>query len=147
MFAQANLNAFNLALKNRNITRFNQSLIHHSDRGSQYNSFLYTNALTASEIRISMGKIVYDNIHIERVNQTIKGEYLFHRNISTFNDLKTHTKNDIWLYNNERPHLALGMKTPTEFERYIWRVFALKKKSQSNLVSQVDPNQLLLPFS
>jgi len=27
MFAQANLNAFNLALKNRNITRFNQSLI------------------------------------------------------------------------------------------------------------------------
>ena len=157
MFAQANLNALNLALKNRGITRFNQSLIHHSDRGSQYNSLLYTNALMKAEIQISMGKIVYDNIHIERVNQTIKGEYLRHRNINSFNDLKSHSDRDVDLYNEERPHLALGMKTPTDFERYIcniplcqrtpMRVFALKKKSNPNLVSSPDPNQLCLPFS
>ena len=76
LFADANLKAFEMALQTRNKKRFNHKLIHHSDRGSQYKSKLYTSALKTAEIQVSMGRIVYDNIHIERVHQTIKGEYL-----------------------------------------------------------------------
>ena len=106
-----------------------------------------------------MGKIVYDNIHIERFNQTIKGEYLKHRNIQSFTDLKKHLSNDIYLYNFERPHDALDMKTPSEFERYLcniplcqrtkMKVFALKTKRYSSSWNKKnsnsnDPNQLKL---
>jgi len=158
LFAQANLNTFNRALQTRNITQFNHQLIHHSDRGSQYRSLLYTDALKAAQINISMGKIVYENIHMERFNQTIKGEYLKHRNINTYKDLLFHLKKDVQLYNFERPHLSLGMKTPAEFESYIcnlplcqrtsFSVFALDSDKGQNLKNKINknPNQLILPL-
>lgn len=158
LFAQANLNTFNMALQTRNITQFNHQLIHHSDRGSQYRSLLYTDALKAAQINISMGKIVYENIHMERFNQTIKGEYLRHRNINTYKDLLFHLQKDIRLYNFERPHLSLGMKTPAEFESYIcnlslcqrtlFSVFALDSDKGQNYKNKINknPNQLILPL-
>lgn len=156
MFATSNLKALHMAFSTRSCQLFNYQLIHHSDRGTQYNSLLYTNALVAAEIRISMGKIVYDNVHMERVIQTIKNEYLIHRNINTAKDLSSHLIKDTRLYNEERPHIELGMITPVEFERYIcniplcqrtqMRVFALKSKKACNNGLVLDPNQLALPF-
>lgn len=154
LFAQAHLEALKMAIKCRGIDQYDKKLIHHSDRGSQYRSDLYTSALNAAEIQISMGKIVYDNIHIERVNQTIKGEYLIHRNIKSSSDLDFHLAKDVRLYNEERPHLALNMKTPLEFERYICNiplyqrtamsVFALKSKKR--LDDKINPAQLVMSF-
>ncbi len=158
LFAQANLNAFNMALQTRQQTEFNHQLIHHSDRGSQYRSLLYTDALKAAQINISMGKIVYENIHMERFNQTIKGEYLKHRNINSYKDLIFHLRKDVHLYNFERPHLALNLKSPAEFESYIcnlplcqrtlFSVFALDSDKGQNLTRKTkqNPNQLILPL-
>lgn len=176
LFAQANLETFQMALQTRgmnsskrvlehqNLDKHSetntsrQALIHHSDRGTQYKSKLYTNALTQAYIRISMGRIVYDNIHVERVHQTIKGEYLIHRKIKSEQDLVRQLDEDVKLYNTERPHLSLGMKTPLEFERYccnipigqrtFMKVFALDKKKKENDKSNqlFDPYQLQFDF-
>jgi putative transposase len=158
LFAQANLSALQMAFDNRGISNFDNKLIHHSDRGSQFKSTDYVEALQNAGIQISMGQIVYDNIHSERCHQTIKGEYLKHRNIKTQEDLFYHLKKDVEFYNVERPHLALGMKSPDEFESYLsnvplcqrtfLKVFAAKSNKTKTLNSNViiDPNQLLLAF-
>ena len=158
LFADANLEALKMTFKTRKKHQFNNKLIHHSDRGSQYKSILYTNALKNAGIQISMGRIVYDNIHIERVHQTIKGEYLIHRNIKSEKNLNFHLPKDVRLYNDQRPHLSLDMKTPSEFESYIcnvpfyqrtfMKVFAFKKKQRSKNSQKNSPNpaQLTLPF-
>lgn len=51
--ARANLYALNMAIKNRSLQRYD-NLIHHSDRGTQYTSYTYTESLTKKNIRISM---------------------------------------------------------------------------------------------
>ena len=162
LFASANLATLDKAFQTRKKTGFDHQLIHHSDRGSQYKSHLYTHALTKAQINISMGKIVYDNIHIERFNQTIKGEYLKHRNIKNYKDLVYHLEKDIRFYNYQRPHISLAMKTPAEFESYICNVplcqrtylnvFALESNQGQKLKNlknkdTANPNQLALPLS
>lgn len=158
LFAEANAKALQMALQNRGISQFDHKTIHHSDRGSQYKSELYTTMLRKAQIQISMGRIVFDNIHMERVNQTIKGEYLIHRNIKSEKDLLFHLPKDVEYYNNERPHLSLNKKTPADFECYLsniplsqrtfLEVFASKKHLRSNGKSNVvsNPAQLKLPF-
>lgn len=157
LLTQANLETLKASISHRNTSNFQEQLIHHSDRGSQYKSLDYTNALTQAGIRISMGRIVYDNIHIERTHQTIKGEYLIHRNIRNKKDLDKHLAESVRFYNEERPHTALGMRTPLEFERYIcnlpnsqrtaMKVFALKTANKGNKVKESENStQLKLSF-
>ena len=71
MRAQANLNALKIALKENNTP-----LIHHSDRGSQYTYHQYTDLLKSNNIKISMSFSGLDNAYAERINRTIKEEYL-----------------------------------------------------------------------
>ncbi len=157
LLTQANLETLKVSLNQRDISNFQEQLIHHSDRGSQYKSLDYTNALTGAGIRISMGRIVYDNIHIERMHQTIKGEYPIHRNIRNKKDLDKHLAKSVRFYNEQRPHTSLKMRTPIEFERYIcnlplsqraaMKVFALKTADKSNKVKESENSiQLKLPF-
>lgn len=154
--AQANVQALKIALATRGKTKFNFQLIHHSDRGTQYTSHEYTTALQEAQINISLGKVVYDNIHMERAHQIIKSEYLIHRNIAHPRDLPKHLDEVVFLYNEKRPHAALKMKTPVDFERQIstvplfqrtpMKVFALDVKQQNRHMHGFDPNQLFLPF-
>ena len=160
LFVQANIEALNVALNQRGIKDFQNQLIHHSDRGAQYKSADYTQILTHANIHISMGKIVYDNIHMERLHQTIKGEYLIHRKMKSIELLQKNLGQAVQLYNEERPHLALAMRTPVEFESYIsnvplsqrtvMKVFALKKKKSAQKDKQSigieNSKQLILPF-
>ena len=119
MFAEANVAALNMALATRNTAQYDQKIIHHSDKGSQYRSIEYTQKLQHAGIRISMGNSCYDNAFMERANGTIKNEYLRHRPIKTFEDLCRYLAQDVRLYNQARPHLGLKNRTPDEFERYI----------------------------
>ena len=116
--ARANLYALKTALEIRNIPSY-ANLIHHSDRGVQYTSNEYVNALERRSIKISMCDSVYENTHIERVNGIIKNEYLHHWTIDDFSTLKQKLKLAVYLYNNERPHWNLGKMTPVGFENYI----------------------------
>ncbi len=96
--------------------------IAHSDRGSQYTSVIYGNALKASGLDASMGKrgCAYDNAACESVMSTIKTE------IDTINRGRPHPGRRAArlavfdyieaFYNRLRLHSALGYLSPEEFE-------------------------------
>ncbi|MEL7006951.1 MAG: DDE-type integrase/transposase/recombinase, partial [Bacteroidota bacterium] len=71
MRAKANMLALKKALKGNR-----PPVIHHSDRGSQYTYKGYINLLTSKECRISMAESAQNNAYAERINRTIKEEYL-----------------------------------------------------------------------
>jgi len=93
--------------------RTNLPLIHHSDRGSQYCSDLYQETLKKNNITPSMtdGYDCYQNALAERVNGILKQEFLLYK-CKTFTDLKRLIEESVEVYNELRPHLSLGMKTP-----------------------------------
>src|SRR5699024_1371596 len=82
MRATANYEALAMALKVHAA-----ALIHHSDRGSQYASSGYIDKLKSSGTRISMGLTAQENAYVERLNRTIKDEYLDHWKPRTFDQL------------------------------------------------------------
>lgn len=89
--------------------------VHHSDRGSQYCSDAYQTALQAAGLRCSMtdGYDCYQNALAERVNGILKDEFLF----TLPDDLaqaRLLVKQAVYLYNEERPHLALHYLTPNQ---------------------------------
>lgn len=115
--AENNVQALNMALTLRGIKNYKNGLIHHSDRGSQYVSDDYTNLLTEFGIQISMCNDVLENAHCERVNGTIKNDYLKRWHIHNLSDLEKRVPMAIENYNN-RKHKTLGM-TPIQFETYV----------------------------
>ena len=154
MFAQANLKAFQMAVQKRGIARFNNLLIHHSDKGSQYRSFEYTDKVKEHELLISMGNCCYDNAFMESTNGILKNEYLRHRPIHNGNDLLKHLEQDVHLYNHERPHGSLNMMTPHGFECYISNIplehrvglpIYTDKSKQNNLL-KIKPDSQQLKF-
>ena len=75
MRAENNCEALKMAFKVRKQNKFTE-LIHHSDRGGQYISNDYVEMLNNAKIKISMCNEVHENAHIERVNGTVKNQYL-----------------------------------------------------------------------
>ncbi len=104
------------ALKQALRTRlYDHELIHHSDRGVQYCSGEYQQVLKEHGIKPSMtsGYDCYQNALAERVNGILKEEFL---NVAcnTFAELNKLIAQSIQAYNQIRPHLSLGMKTPEQ---------------------------------
>lgn len=94
--------------------------IHHSDRGSQYMSTKYINELETLGCYISVGFKAQENAYAERINRTIKQEYLIPWNIATFSTLQRKLKIAINHYNEERIHNHLPDKmSPNKFEKLI----------------------------
>ena len=90
------------------------SPIHHSDRGIQYCCKDYIAMLKSRNCLISMTEEnhCYENSKAERVNGILKGEYFLGQKFLNKSIAKVSVKQAIWLYNNDRPHLSLEMKTP-----------------------------------
>ena len=88
--------------------------IHHSDRGIQYCSNIYTQILINNDIKISMTEDnhCYENALAERVNGILKDEFYLDQTFDTIQQAKLATKNAINLYNQIRLHLSLDFKTP-----------------------------------
>lgn len=96
------------------------SLVHHSDRGSQYCCNNYIGKLQERGISISMTEDSKptDNAIAERVNGIIKQEWIYR--MKRFRDLKDASEQIgkiIEFYNNDRPHMSNGMLTPAEMRR------------------------------
>ena len=91
-------------------------MIHHSDRGVQYSSFQYTEELKKYKINISMSAKgnPYDNAVMERIMGILKQEFLLDHTFQDIESIKRAVKEAIAIYNEERPHLSLAYKTPTE---------------------------------
>jgi len=116
MRAEANINCLKQSFKQRKQHQLNQ-LIHHSDRGSQYGSKVYTKLLSDKNIQISMGLSVMENAFAERVNGIIKNEYLKLWNITCLSELQKRLKQAVDHYNHKRIHNSLPDRiSPSQFE-------------------------------
>jgi transposase InsO family protein len=93
-----------------------QHPVHHSDRGCQYCSHLYTQELMARGLGISMTEELhcYENAMAERVNGILKQEYYLGGCFKTKKQAIKAIEQAIMLYNTRRPHTALKYKTPAE---------------------------------
>jgi len=91
-------------------------LIHHTDHGVQYSAWPYHERLQATGIRPSMGEVgnCYENALAERVIGILKCEYGLDALFLDLPHAQRAVRQAIWLYNYERPHLALGYHKPAE---------------------------------
>lgn len=119
MRAKANVACLLMAKKARVGTQV-IGVIHHSDKGSQYGSDDYLDALSDIEAKVSMSKYAWQNAYAERINGTLKNDYLSHRSITSLASLRHHLRRDVTAYNEERPHKALPKQmSPIQFEKYL----------------------------
>jgi len=90
--------------------------VFNTDQGSQFTGELFTGLLERHGIRISMdGKGSYsDNLFIERLWRTVKYEEVYLKAYSNGRDARISLGEYISFYNNDRPHQALGYRTPGE---------------------------------
>ena len=88
--------------------------MHHSDRGSQYCSHLYTGVLRKEGLEISMTEDLhcYENALAERVNGILKQEYYLRGGFRTKAQALKAIDEAVRLYNTRRPHTALNYQTP-----------------------------------
>lgn len=94
--------AFLMALKQREVK--DKPLIHHSDRGLQYCSAEYTRIAIENDIKISMTENgdPYENDLAERMNRTLKEEFVLGKILSSKNHAELLVKEAVNLYNNCR---------------------------------------------
>ncbi len=111
MRATANMKALQMALKYHKPPD-----IHHSDRGSQYVYKEYIKLLKAHGTMISMAKTAQDNAYAERINRTIKEEYLDYWKPRNYNELKRMLSKAVRQYNHQRPHKGIDKYAPAVFE-------------------------------
>ena len=93
--------------------------IFNTDQGSQFTSMAFTGRLQAAGIRISMdgrGRCM-DNIFIERLWRSLKYEAIYLHEITDGLTARRLIRDWIAFYNTERPHAALGGRTPAEAYR------------------------------
>jgi putative transposase len=111
--AEGCIDALKMALHNR---IYNQQLIHHSDRGSQYCSQQYVNLLLDNNIAISMTENgdPYENALAERMNGIIKTEFNLYNTQNGFEQTYKLISKSINSYNNLRPHASCNYMTPEQ---------------------------------
>ena len=116
MTADLVIAALNMAL----LTRKPESVIHHSDQGSQYTSLAFGQRCKAMGVRPSMGTVgdAYDNAMAESFFASLECELIERRVWHT----KTQARLDIftWIeawYNPRRRHSGVGQMSPNNFER------------------------------
>lgn len=98
-------------------------LIHHTDRGPQYNTPAYRMLLNAHGLRASMNgrKVPQDNAVAESFFSNLKNELIHHCEFRSRDDARTAIFDYIeFFYNRKRIHQTLGYRTPEQIERE-WR--------------------------
>ena len=122
--------ALKMAHKNKMFS--DTETIHHSDRGIQYCCPDYKQF--AAELGFKMSNTTqydpYENAVAERVNETLKYEFGLNRKFVNLQELEKAVKQAVWIYNNERVHWSLGLKTPQEVHQ---SYDSLEYKSYSKL--------------
>ncbi len=101
------------------LARHGTPQIFNTDQGSQFTGFAFTARLREAGIRISMdgrGRCM-DNIFIERLWRSLKYEAVYLHEIADGFAARRVIGQWIGFYNTERPHSALGGRTPAEAYR------------------------------
>lgn len=135
MEATSTFKALKMALGKR---KYKSELIHHSDRGLQYCSKLYTDCLKENGINISMTQNgdPYENAIAERVNGILKEEFGLYDRFENIIQAKELARQSIEIYNKIRPHLSCSMFTPNQMHQQDKRkLIFFKKKKFRHLVN------------
>lgn len=114
--AQLVIDAMNMAITQRKP----DSVIHHSDQGSQYTSVAFGLRCKEMGVRPSMGSVgdCYDNAMCESFFATLECELIDRRKFKTKAEARVACFEFIegW-YNPSRRHSALGYQSPINYER------------------------------
>lgn len=97
-----------------------RTLIHHSDRGTQYCCDDYIAVLKNSGLKISMTQSgsPYDNALAERVNGILKIEFDLERTFINLKQATAAVKEAIYKYNHLRLHTSCNFKTPEKTHQF-----------------------------
>jgi len=96
-----------------------ETLLHHSDRGSQYCSHDYQQVLKSHGIQCSMSRRgdCWDNAAMESFFATLKKELIHQQRYATRSEAKCSIFEYVEVfYNRERLHSSLGYVSPKQFE-------------------------------
>jgi putative transposase len=126
--------ALNMALH----TRRPESVIHHSDQGSQYTSLAFGKRCEEMGVKPSMGAVgdAYDNAMAESFFATLECELINRRSWKTKGEarLAIFTWIESW-YNPLRRHSGIGLVSPNNFERNL-----SKQTTKPNMIEIEDSN-------
>jgi putative transposase len=114
--AELVVDALEMAVKRR---RPDAGLIHHSDRGAQYTSLIFTHRCRSAGIDVSMGSRgdCFDNAVLESFHASLKKDLIHRQAWPTKAEAPTAVFDYIEaFYNRRRRHSTLGMLSPLEFE-------------------------------
>lgn len=94
-------------------------VMHHSDRGIQYCCRDYIEWLVGAGVSISMTEQnhCYENSQAERLNGTLKGELGLDATFDDVADAQAGVREAVVIYNEHRPHQALGYRMPMQVHR------------------------------
>jgi len=99
-----------------------EGLIHHSDRGRQYASYVYQDLLKRYGMRASMSRSgnCYDNAYMESFFGTLKTELVHGERYRTRLEARLSIFEYVEVfYNRQRRHSALGYRSPEQYERLL----------------------------
>ena len=93
-----------------------QPEVFNTDQGSQFTSLEFTQVLQEHGVKISMdGKGRYnDNIFVERLWRTVKYEEVYLKAYANASEARRELGAYLRFYNDQRPHQALGYRTPAK---------------------------------
>ena len=130
MTADLVISALNMAL----LTRKPESVIHHSDQGSQYTSIAFGRRCKEMGVRPSMGTVgdAYDNAMAESFFASLECELIARRSWQSHAEarLAVFTWIEGW-YNPRRRHSGLGQVSPNNFEEKLQKQKASTVKEQA----------------
>ena len=93
-----------------------KGLIIHTDRGVQYTCNEYRTYLKDHHLLQSMAQFAWQNAYCERVNRTIKNNYLKYYRTDTYRTLCRSVSRAVRKYNESKPHRGLPSRlSPDQF--------------------------------
>lgn len=130
-----------LTMALNNCEHNHSTIIHHSDRGIQYCCPDF------SEFAESKGMILstteksdpYENAVAERINGILKYEFGLIKTIPSIEIANKMLKEAVEVYNNERRHCSLQMKTPNFAHKHQKHPYKSYKNPQSRNTTQQEP--------
>ena len=121
-----------------------QPKVFNTDQGSRFTSGGFIHVLQDHGVKISMdGKGRYrDNIFVERLWRTVKYEEVYLKAYTSASEARRELGAYFRFYNNQRPHQALGYRTPAEVFHQVRNAPAEESK-----VTEVPPEQVLVSLA
>ncbi len=125
-----------LKMANKNRIYKHKGVIHHSDRGRQYCCPEYQNYAEKMGFVMSTTQQSdpYENAVAERINETLKYEFGLRKTVPNIGVAKKMMKQAAEIYNKERLHWSLDLKTPQQvhhqFNQHKHKSYARKVKGK-----------------